>query len=53
MAIFVCMYLAGIWLVGRNGTPLYFNFMNLWAPAGEALQEKAAEIYEPAAHLQA
>src|SRR5215472_4259548 len=40
-------YLAGAWIVDRAGMPVYSDFTDAWVAGIEALQGKAAQIYEP------
>lgn len=41
-------YLAGAWVIDRAGMPVYSDFTDAWVAGIEALQGKAALIYEPA-----
>jgi hypothetical protein len=52
-AIFLYMYMVGIWLLDSNGVPSYNNFTNMWIAGTQALHGDAAAAYNPSEHIKA
>ena len=45
--LLIHFYLAGAWIIDRQGIPVYSDFTDGWVAGIEALRGKAALIYEP------
>jgi len=52
-AIFLYLYMAGIWLLDSKGVPVYQDFTNMLAAGSEALQGQAASVYDLIGHTRA
>jgi arabinofuranan 3-O-arabinosyltransferase len=52
-AFFFYLYSRGLWLVNKQGIPVYHDFTNIFVAGSEALHGHAAAVYDPAEHLQA
>src|SRR5262245_29576106 len=49
--VLLLFYRAGIWLVNREGIPLYSDFILPWLVAVQALHAQLAPIYDPVEFL--
>jgi hypothetical protein len=47
-ALLLAFYKAGIWLVDKEGTPVYTDFTQWWVAGSQALHGKTASLYVPA-----
>ena len=52
-AFFLYLYSHGLWLLNKDGTPVYHDFTNMFVAGWEALHGHAASVYDPVEHLKA
>jgi Glycosyltransferase family 87 len=52
-AFFFYLYWLGLWLVDKNGLPVYHDFTNCYVAGWEALHGYAAAVYDPVQHVKA
>ena len=52
-AIFLYLYSLGLWLLNKNGAPVYSDFTNMFVAGWQALHGNAASAYDPVAHVKA
>ena len=47
------MYYLGVWLLSKNGIPVYLDFTNMYVTGWQALHGDAISVYDPIRHLNA
>jgi arabinofuranan 3-O-arabinosyltransferase len=52
-AFFLYLYSHGLWLLNKDGMPIYHDFTNMFVAGSEALHGHAASVYDPVEHLKA
>jgi arabinofuranan 3-O-arabinosyltransferase len=52
-AFFLYLYSHGLWLLNKDGMPVYHDFTNMFVAGWEALHGHAASAYDPVEHLRA
>jgi arabinofuranan 3-O-arabinosyltransferase len=50
---FLYLYSHGLWLLNKDGMPVYHDFTNMFVAGWEALHGHAASVYDPVEHLKA